>query len=90
MEELKKVIISESEYKLENGGNGKIAVFIYTGSGNPEKVLDYAIHLYVETNAYHQFIDAHLDNPWTRVIMSDINGMKQEEFNPDTHKMISK
>lgn len=90
MEELKKVIISESEYGLENGENAKIAVFIYTGSGSPEKVLDYAVHLYVEDNGYHQFIDAHLDNPWTRVIMSDINNMKQEEFKPGTHKMISK
>jgi len=87
MEELKNIIISKSEYDLENGGKGKIAVFIYTGASNPKPVLDYAIHLYVETNGYHQFIDANLDNPWTRVIMSDINGMKQDKFNPSLDKM---
>jgi hypothetical protein len=61
--------INEAEYELEMGGKGKIAVFIYTGSGDPKQILDYAVHEYVERNSYHELIDANLDNPWMRVVL---------------------
>lgn len=77
---VKDLYINEAEYDLENGEKGKIAVFIYRGSANPRSILDNAIYHYVGDNTYHEFIDANLDNPWTRVIVSDINGMKQEDF----------
>ncbi len=82
--------INEAEYKLEKGGNGKIAVLIYNGSGDPKQILDYAVHEYVGTNGYHELIDAHLDNPWMRVIVSDINSMKQEVFDKSKHKLKTK
>ena len=72
--------INEAEYKLENGDNGKIAVLIYNGNKDPKQILDYAVKEYTGKNNYHELIDSHLDNPWMRVIISDINSMKQEEF----------
>jgi len=80
--------INYAEYNLENGGKGKIAVFIYVGKSDPKKVLDRAVHEYVQTNGFNELVDSSLDNPWMRVILSDINNMKQEPYDTD-HKMIS-
>ena len=80
MGKVKGLYINEAEYDLENGEKGKVAVFIYHGSDNPSKVLDWAISSYVGNNTYHELIDANLDNPWTRVVVSNINDMKQEDF----------
>ena len=82
--------INESEYDLEKGGKGKIAVFIYAGKSDPKKILDLAINEYVERNGFHELIDANLDNPWMRVILSNINEMHQEPYDSDVHKMIKK
>jgi hypothetical protein len=87
MEEFKNLTINESFYDLEGRKEkGTIAVFIYTGSADPKTVLDHAIHIYAGTNGYHEFIDANLDNPWTRVIMNDVNNMPQRKFN-ETDRM---
>ena len=81
--------INEATYNLADGTNGKIAVFIYNGGADPKKVLDYAISIYVQDNFYHELIDANLDNPWMRVILSDINNMKQSIFNIETDRLIN-
>ena len=73
--------LSEAEYDLQDKKKGNIAVFLYTGEKDPKKVLDDAVNAYLtENNSCHQLIDAHLDNPWMRVILSDINNMKQKQF----------
>jgi len=72
--------INEAEYDLENGSKGKVAVFLYYGSGEPSKVLNFAIHSYVDGQPYYEFIDAEMNNPWMRVVVSNINDMKQESF----------
>jgi hypothetical protein len=90
--ELEKIIglsINEAEYDLPNSQKGKIAVLIYTGSADPKKVLDYAVHIYVENNGYHELIDANLDNPWMRVILNNINSMEQRQFDPNTDRLKS-
>ena len=79
--------ISEAEYALENG-TGKMAVFIYAGKSDPKKVLDLAILQYVGNNGHHELIDANLDNPWMRVVLSDINKMKQEPYEAAKHKLV--
>ena len=89
MTEIPGLTINEAEYDLEKGGKGKIAVFIYVGKSDPKKVLDWAVHEYVETNGYNELVDANLDNPWMRVVVSDINNMKQKPYN-SSHKMASK
>lgn len=87
MDTIAGLTINEAEYDLLNGQKGKIAVFIYSGGADPKKILDYAVDLYVENNGFHELIDANLDNPWMRVILSDINNMKQEKFEPSKHKL---
>jgi len=87
MDELDNIRINISEYDLENGGKGKIAVLMYTGSADPRVVLDEAVRIYVGSNHYHQFIDVHMDNPWTRVIMSNVNGMRQKDFDKNSDRM---
>jgi uncharacterized protein YozE (UPF0346 family) len=87
MEKISGLTINEAEYDLPENGKGKIAVLIYSGEADPKKVLDYAVEKYVENNAYYELIDAHLDNPWMRVILSDINNMSQTEFNLNQHKL---
>lgn len=87
MEKISGLSISKSEYDLEKGGKGTLAVFIYTGSADPKKVLDFAVNQYVQTVGYHELIEANLDNPWMRVIVSDINGMKQNPFDPNTDRL---
>lgn len=82
------VTINESEYDLENGEKGKLAVFLYGGSGDPFVNLNMAISSYVGDNSYYEFIDANMDNPWMRVIISDINNMKQYDFNIFIEKRI--
>lgn len=89
MNKIPGLTINESVYALKDGKKGKIAVFMYTGEADPENVLDYAVSIYVEDNGFHELIDANLDNPWMRVIVSDINDMKQEQFDPITHRLNS-
>lgn len=73
--------INEAEYDLENGEKGKLAVFFYSGDKDPRKILDHYTKLYAGDNHYYDLIDAQLNCPWVRVILSDINKMKQENFN---------
>lgn len=87
LEKISGLSINEAEYDLSNNGKGKIAVLIYTGSADPKKVLDYAVSVYVQNEGYHELIDAHLDNPWMRVILSDINNMSQRQFDPNTDRL---
>jgi len=89
MDKIDGLTINEAIYNLENGAKGKIAVFIYTGKSDPTKILDYAINNYVKGNAYHELIDANLDNPWMRVIVSEINGMHQEQYDLQKHNITT-
>lgn len=82
-----KVRINHSTFTLKNGGKGAIAVLMYSGSGDPKIALDNAVREITEGIGYFELIDAHLDNPWTRVVMTNINEMTQEELNFDAHKL---
>ena len=75
------VRINEAEYDLQNGEKGKVAVFLYNGDKDPRKVLDYCIKQYVGNNTnYTELIDAQLNCPWVRVILSNIDDMKQMDL----------
>jgi hypothetical protein len=80
MTKIKDLTINESEYDLENGNKGKIAVFMYGGNSDPSKILNYAINEYVGDNPYYELMDYSMSNPWMRVVVSNINDMKQESF----------
>jgi hypothetical protein len=65
----------------------KVGILIYTGAGDPVKHLNEAVHNYVGTKPYNEFIDANMDNPWVRVIIKGINDMDQNEFDPEIHRL---
>ena len=65
----------------------KVGILIYTGEGDPVKHLNNAVHQYVNTTSYNEFIDANMDNPWVRVIIKGINDMEQVEFKPEEHQL---
>jgi len=73
--------INEATYPLKNGKIGKIAVLMYCGDGDPRPNLDWAVSQYVGDEDYFEAIDSGLDNPWTRVVISNINDMEQMPFN---------
>jgi len=84
---MEKVIIQESSIELTRGRKGQIAILGYVGSEDPVAKLDMAVSQYVGNIGHNQFIDINMDNPWTRVIISGINDMKQEDFDPTIHKL---
>lgn len=65
-----------------NGNDNKtsLAVFIYTGNENPVQVLDNAISTYVDENEFYEFVDDNMDNPWTRVILKEMEGFDKTEL----------
>jgi len=70
--------INEAEYDLKNGNKGKFAIFLYGGDEDPEPILDWAVKNYTEgSKNYYEFIDAQLNCPWMRMVMSNIEDMDQ-------------
>jgi len=57
---------------------GVIAVFIYAGSSDPRPILDWACDEFTKDSdePYITLIDAQLDCPWCRVIVSNPNQME--------------
>ena len=87
MAKIEGLTINQTTYDLPSGLKGVIAVLMYVGNSDPKKVLDFAVDQYVGNEGCNELIDAHLDNPWMRVVISDINNMNQEIFDPELHKM---
>lgn len=84
-----KIKIQESTINLTQGRTAKIAVLIYVGEEDPVVALDKARDEYVGLESYNEFIDYNMDNPWYRVIISEINEMNQVDFDPLVHKLKS-
>jgi len=81
---VKDVIYQEAETLNKKA---KIGILVYTGEGDPVKHLNEAVHYYVGTNSYNEFIDANMDNPWVRVIIKGINDLEQEPFDSEKHHL---
>jgi hypothetical protein len=84
---MRNVKIQESTIDLTLGRKGQVAVLIYVGTDDPVATLDWAVSEYVGTVGYNEYIDINMDNPWTRVIISKINDMKQDDFDPTIHRL---
>jgi hypothetical protein len=84
---IKGLSINESEFRLDNGKMGKIAVFIYYGEFDPERMLDAAVKEYTKDSEKNTYVlmSENMDNPWMRVLVSEINDMFQEEFDTNKH-----
>jgi hypothetical protein len=79
---MKDLRINQSTFPLKNGGTGVIAIFMYAGDEDPKPILEDAIRKYTEgTDNYDTFIDAQMNCPWVRVIISGISEMEQMNFN---------
>jgi hypothetical protein len=76
---MKDVIYQEAE---TTNRKVKVGILIYTGTRDPVKNLNEAVHQYTGNEGYNEFIDANMDNPWVRVIIKGINDMEQVEFDP--------
>jgi len=87
MSNIEGLTISKSEYELDNGQKGIIAIFMYTGPSNPTQILDRAVYDYVQETGFHELIDANLDNPWMRVVLSHINEVEQNAFEPEADSL---
>ena len=46
---------------------------------DPKKIINKKISEIVQNNPYSEFIDSHLDNPYIRVIISNINKLNFDE-----------
>lgn len=79
--------IQESTIDLTFNRKGQVAILMYAGEGDPVAKLDWAVYEYVGNVGHNQFIDINMDNPWVRVIISGINDMNQEDFDPEKHKL---
>ncbi len=66
--------------ELTKGENIKIAIFTYSGNKNPKIQLDEAVRDYTNGKGFNQFIDSHLDNPWTRVVVLGLNEIEQNRY----------
>ncbi len=77
---ISKLTISESEFNLKNGNKGKLVIFIYSGERDPKSILNLAICEFCGDNKYNEFIDDRRNNPWMRVLISDINNIEQKEY----------
>jgi len=75
---MKGVKIIEQLFK-DNEQNvlGKVAILVGgLDSDNPKEFMDSAVGKYVGHELHNQFVEIHLDNPWTRVVIRDINNIK--------------
>ncbi len=82
------VKINYTTFPLENSTEkGVIAVLMYSGNGNPKIALDNAVLKITEEIGYVELVDAHLDNPWMRVVMTHINQLHQATLNITEHKL---
>lgn len=87
MEEVK-VKINYSTFPLDGGvSKGVIAVLMYSGNGDPKIALDNAVRGITGDIGYLELIDAHLDNPWMRVLITNTNQLDQATLDLTKHKL---
>ena len=55
-------------------GDSKIAIFTTNETDNPDKVLDNAVAKYVDGKPHIELINSNCDDPWARIIMSQLSG----------------
>lgn len=62
---------------------GRVAVlFGGMNSANPKAYMDNAVYDYLHKQGdslHNQFVEIHMDNPWTRVIVTGINDLPYRE-----------
>jgi hypothetical protein len=60
---------------------GKIAILVGgLDRDNPKEFMDQVVQQYVGSVGHNQFIEIHLDNPWTRVVTDCINDVELRDI----------
>lgn len=84
------VTLQQARYNSENMLNRHIAILKYPGPSDPYKILDAAVAIFYEKQeGYHELIEASQSNPWMRVLLSEINDLRQERFDINLHRAIN-
>ena len=47
---------------------------------NPKAFMDNVVSKYVQSRMFNEYIDSHLDNPWFRIIIEDVNDLINEKL----------
>ena len=68
------------EQEIKNGS--KVAILRGgLNTDNPTAIMNEAVSTYVGKNGYNEFVEIFLDNPWVRVVVSEINELDYKPFN---------
>jgi hypothetical protein len=82
------ISIYETELNAKKKGV-KLAIFrAYPSHPNPAEALRDAVSQYVGTNSYNDFVEANLDNPNLRMVISDIDALDFEPFGGQKMKTV--
>lgn len=77
------VQIFEQPFIVNGRTVGKMAILVGgLNRPNPKEFMDEAVHRYVGDIGHNQYIEIHLDNPWTRVITTGINELPLRPLEP--------
>lgn len=78
---MEEVQIFEQPFIVDGLTVGKMAILVGgLNKPNPKEYMDEAVHRYVGTIGHNQYIEIHLDNPWTRIITTGINELPLRPF----------
>lgn len=84
MDEVK---IFEQLFTVGGRNVGKMAILVGgLNRPNPKQFMDEAVSRYVGNIGHNQYIEIHLDNPWTRVVTTGINELPMDFMLP-THSL---
>ena len=78
---MEEVQIFEQLFIINGSPVGKMAILVGgLNRPNPKVFMDEAVSRYVGNIGHNQYIEIHLDNPWTRVITTGINELPLGPF----------
>ena len=75
------VKIFEQVIKKRDRPVGKVTILVGgLDRDNPKEFMDQVVQQYVGSVGHNQFIEIHLDNPWTRVVTDCINDVELRDI----------
>lgn len=81
------------EYPIELKSGKKLYLAILIGgltSDNPTQYMNDKVSEYIKGELYNEYIDVNLDNPWVRVIITDINNLTEQDFEELNDQTLAK
>jgi len=83
--DIKGVEIHETIIRNDQGEEvGKFAVLVGgVSKDNPKGFMDNVVAEYTNGHKHNQFIEIHLDNPWTRIVTTNLSSFPFREFTTD-------